>query len=54
MQGLVQTTRRFAMRPLHCFTLSLLLLGQPVLAEDLLKPPSQAEPPVINLSLIHI
>lgn len=36
------------MRPLHCFTLSLLLLGQPVLAEDLLKPPSQAEPPVIN------
>ena len=36
------------MRPLHCFTLSLLLLAQPALAEDLLKPPPQAEPPVIN------
>lgn len=36
------------MRPLHCLTLSLLLMGQPASAQDLLKPPAQAEPPEIN------
>ncbi len=36
------------MRPLNRLTLSLLLCAQAALAEDLLKPPSQAMPPAIN------
>lgn len=35
------------MRPLHCLILSLLFI-QTVPAQDLLKPPPQAEPAVIN------
>ena len=36
------------MKTLHCFTLSLLLLGQSVMAEDLLKPASPAGTPEID------
>lgn len=36
------------MKLLHCIALSLPLLAQPALAEDLLKPPAQQELPVID------
>ena len=36
------------MKPLHCITLSLVLLVQPALAEDLLKPATPAPSPDID------
>ena len=36
------------MKPLHCVTLSLILLVQPALAQDLLKPATPAQSPDID------